>query len=100
MAKITIETASGKQYDAYISPTGYGKAEVNFYEVKNPKRKHFFRTKFFPIGSKTFWVEDFSTIRAGAENCLWSVLARRAKEKEVVQKWKDFEREVKKNEIY
>lgn len=100
MSKITIETVNGKQYDAYISPTGYGMVEVNFYEVKNPNRKHFFRTKFFPFGSKTFWVEDFDTIQLGVESCLWSILAEKAKEEKIIQKWKDFEREVKKNEIY
>ena len=96
MSKITIETASGKQYDAYIMPTGCGMAEVSFYEVKNPNRKWFFRAKFFPIGSKVFWVEDFDTIKAGAESCLWSILAKKKKEQELIQKWKDFEREVKK----
>ena len=95
MSKITIETANGKQYDAYISPTVYGLLEVDFYEVKNPNRKHFFRTKFFPIGSKTFWAEDFDTIQLGVESCLWSILAEKAKEEKIIQKWKDFEKEVK-----
>ena len=92
--KVTI-CNDNRTFEAYVNSLGLGLAEVSFYEVVRPTWK-IFRTKFFPFDSNTFFVDDYETILLAVQDCLRECLADEAHDKERVEKWKSFEKDIDK----
>lgn len=92
--KVTI-CNDNRTFEAYVNSLGLELAEVSFYEVVRPTWK-IFRTKFFPFGSNTFFVDDYETILLAVQDCLRECLADEAHDKERVEKWKSFEKGIDK----
>lgn len=92
--KVTI-CRDNRTFEAYVNSLGLGLAEVSFYEVVRPTWK-IFRTKFFPFDSSTFFVDDYETILLAVQDCLRECLADEAHDKERVEKWKSFEKDIDK----
>lgn len=92
--KVTI-CRDNRTFEAYVNSLGLGLAEASFYEVVRPTWK-IFRTKFFPLDSSAFFVDDYETILLAVQDCLRKCLADEAREKERVEKWKSFEKDIDK----
>jgi hypothetical protein len=92
--KVTV-CRDNRTFEAYVNSLGLGLAEVSFYEVVRPTWK-IFRTKFFPFDSNTFFVDDYETILLAVQDCLRECLADEAHDKERVEKWKSFEKDIDK----
>lgn len=92
--KMTI-CRDNRTFEAYVGSLGLNLAEVSFYEVVRPTWK-IFRTKFFPFGSRSFFVDDYETILLAVQDCLCKCLADEAREKERTEKWKSFEKSIDK----
>ena len=92
--KMTI-CRDNRTFETYVGNLGLGLAEVSFYEVVRPTWK-IFRTKFFPFGSKSFFVDDYENILFAVQDCLQKCLTEEAHEKELAEKWKTFEKTIDK----
>ena len=93
--KVTI-TNNNKMFDIYVNSIGCAMAEVSIYEVIRPNRKVFFRTKFFPFHTGSFFVNDFDTIMEGALSVLEKGYKEKNREEKIVEKWKNFEKTIDK----
>lgn len=93
--KITI-CKDGRTFEAYVGSIGAGLAEVSFYEVIRPSWK-IFRTKFFPFHNSHFFVEDYPTIIEAVQACLDEGFQIETNEKEISEKWKNFQKTLDKS---
>lgn len=82
-------------FEASVVSIGCHLVEVTFYEVVRPSWK-IFRTKFFPLGSKIFSVDDYENIIDGVRPCLLQVIAKEEHDQKVAEKWKTFEKSLDK----
>ena len=87
---------NGRVFEAIVGSMGCHLVEVTFYEVVRPTWK-IFRTKFFPLGSRMFSVDDYENIIDGVRSCLLRVIAEEEHDKEVMEKWKTFEKSLDKS---
>jgi hypothetical protein len=94
---MTVQIAeNGRVFEAIVGSMGCHLAEVTFYEVVRPTWK-IFRTKFFPLGSRMFSVDDYENIIDGVRSCLLGVIAEEEHDQEVMEKWKTFEKSLDKS---
>ena len=95
--KMTIRHEN-RTFEAYVKNLGFGGlANVSFYEVVRPTWK-IFRTKFFPLGSSDFWIDDYENISLAVQDCLHECLDEEAHEKELEEKWKNFKKTIDKRQ--
>lgn len=87
---------NGRVFEAFVGSMGCHLIEVTFYEVVRPTWK-IFRTKFFPFGSRMFSVDEYENIIDGVRSCLLRVIAEEEHDKEVMEKWKTFEKNLDKS---
>ena len=92
--KMTI-SKNNRTFIAYVNPIGSGLAEVSFYEVIRPSWK-IFRTTFLPFHTSGLWVQDYESISLGVSACLDSGFEIEQREKEIAEKWKNFEKTIDK----
>lgn len=92
--KITI-CRNNRTFEAYVNSVGTGLTEVSFYEIIRPSWR-FFRTTFLPFYSAGFFVQDFPTIIEAVQAYLDKGLEIEAKEKEISEKWKNFQKSIDK----
>jgi hypothetical protein len=85
-----------KMFDIYVSSLGYAMVDVSIYEVVRPNRKIFFRTKFFPFHTGSFFATDFDTIMEGALSVLEKGYKEKNREEKLIEKWKNFEKSIDK----
>lgn len=87
MPKPIIVIRNNRTFECYCSSEYSGKmCEVMIYEVVRPKWK-IFRTKYRSY--RTFWIEDFSTIREGVESRVDKYLHDEWKEQAITAKWEE-----------
>lgn len=86
---------NNRLFEANVVSIGRHLVEITFYEVIRPSWK-IFRTKFFPLNSKIFSVDDYENIIDGVRSCLLRVIAEEEHDQKVVEKWKTFEKSLDK----
>ena len=79
----------GREFEVYLSSEFRGRmCEVSVWEVVHPNRK-IFRTKYRCY--KTFWIDDFETIKEGIYSILDAYLREEEEENLIEAKWKEVE---------
>lgn len=79
----------GREFEVYLSSEFRGRmCEVSVWEVVHPNRK-IFRTKYRCY--KTFWIDDFETIKEGIYFVLDDYLHEEEEENLIEAKWKEVE---------
>lgn len=88
------ETKSARQFECHISDVmgGGTLVEVSVWEVRNPLLRKWwqFRTRYF--GTKSFWVDDYPTIKDGIDACLTKLMAEEEEDNERRKKFEEFEK--------
>lgn len=90
MAKANIYEVEGRTFELVtvcVAGLGGCMAETYVYEVIRPNWK-FFRTR--SVDSKTFWVDEYASIKDGEMEMLARILLREKEEKERREKWEAF----------
>lgn len=87
---------NGRLFEASVGSIGSHLAEVTFYEVVRPTWK-IFRTKFFPLGSRIFSLDDYGNIMDGVRSCLLRLIAEEEHDLRIAEKWKTFEKSLDKS---
>lgn len=76
-------------YQVVVKYDCFAMIEVTIYRIRRPKWK-FFRTDLFSVGSKRFFIADFSTIEEGVNLALKSIFEKMGISEAISQKLKDY----------
>lgn len=92
MAKAIRVSINNQEFDCYACSQGCNIVSVNIWEITHPQRK-IFRSKY--RDTKYFFLDDYDSIASGIYNQVEEYLQEQAQENARINKWKDFEKELK-----
>ena len=91
--KKVVTGKDGRMFDAYVNNETCGFFTVTLYEVKNPEKKLFGRTKFFSFYDCTMHIDDFDNVNDAIYHALEKGYAQEERDNSRIKKWEEFTKE-------